>query len=497
MGPVELLVDAFDDGHTYPQNLRERYKDRRCHFTVDDLNAMYSEGLLTKVEHKPALPKAVRAEARIAAWVARRAASIEGGYEGATEPPIAGLNQRQAAALTGLLKTSTAILTGGPGTGKTYVMSVLLKYLKKVGVSYVVSAPTGKAASVLGVRLGENVATVHNMLGIIPGEVSPNKICEADLVVVDEATMLDSEVFAALTDYVGDRKLILMGDPDQLPSVSAGQPFHDLYLYGVNTGKISIFELTQNMRTSVEGIVNLISLIKQRKLPESVGEGVVNWKTKPSRAVELILDLSMLSRKMGTEVHRKDVLYLSGLRQSKFDLGTENINHMVSHKLYPERIQGQKFAIGDRVMFTVNDRYYGFVNGELGTILEWGDKGRSVKVANDEGKHYRLTVSDCKEKMEWAYALTIHKAQGSEADIVILPLDEQTIRFADIRMIYTAMSRAKKMLILVGNMDSLFPALRRKTERDTMLGIVDMNILATYYKEDPLNGFFHNNPDYE
>lgn len=492
MGPTDLLTLALRDGHTFPTSawLRQQYIHNHCRFGKRDLDILYDEGQIAKVQGEPASLEALWAEARIASWLASRSiTSMSVGWR-AAYPPEASLNPSQRAAWEGLSESHTAVLTGGPGTGKTYLLSYLLQTWVQAGKLVAVAAPTGKAASVMALRLGLPVLTVHFLLGMVPGQVSASKEVTADVLVVDESTMLDSVMFAALCDAVGEKtKVILVGDPDQLPPVSYGQPFQDIVRLAEHTERVAHFSLTANMRTDQAGIIELLDYVRRGELPPKLGAGVSHFRTTPNAAVDLAMDLPRLARRF-PGIERKDVLLLTGLRQEKFAMGTEAINHFMSNRLVKERIQGQKFALGDRVMFTVNDRYHGFVNGELGVLHAWGDKGRTVEITSDSGVEYKLIVSDCQTSLEWAYAMTVHKAQGSQARVVLFPLEKKNLQYANRRLVYTAMSRAQEHLALFGDLDLLLPALRRDVERQTLLGRVDLDVLAALKPKDAIKSYW-------
>lgn len=490
MGPVQLLHEALKDGHTFPESgyLRALYIRKGCRFVARDLRGCYEDGTLVKVQDQPALPHTVKAEASIARWLALRSGTSEGGGWDTPYPPEAALNGAQRLAWEGLASKHTAIVTGGPGTGKTHMLSYLIKSWVKNGKKVQAAAPTGMAASVMALRLGMKVETVHALLGMVPGQVAPSRAVDADVLVVDESTMLDSEMMNALMSSVEEQtKLILVGDPDQLPPVSYGQPFHDLVRIGQNTDLLAVFQLTANMRTDKRGLLELLDAVRHGELCP-LGDGVSHFRAPPSAGVDLIVQFDRMERRF-PGIKRKDVLLLAGLRQERFGMGTEAINHYISHQLLKTRIHGEKFAVGDRVMFTINDRYHGFVNGERGELLAW-EKGRNVHVLSDTGKEYVLLASDCHQKMEWAYAVTVHKAQGSQSRVVLFPIDPQHMKWADRRSIYTALSRGQEHVSLIGELDLLAAPLKKEMERSTLLGRVDIATLKGMVQTDPVKDFW-------
>lgn len=443
-----------------------RYDQRSIDVALANCDLVRVNGGLTS-------PKAAQPEAILGRWLALRRAAETGGHLGRVSPPNVPLNAGQVAAWGLLTGARTAALTGLPGTGKTYLLAKLVQAAIDANYRVRALAPTGKAASVLSLKLDRfPVETIHRALGLRPGEVYNDATIEADLVVVDETSMVDAQLMAYLVSAIQPTTVVwFVGDPNQLPPVSAGWPFRDM----VEHQLLPIAQLTQPQRqTQGNGILEMsyAAVGGTLYLPErNITHLNVPSKEVEQRAVQLYHQ-ELSQRHPDLDVIRQAML-LSPVKDKKFEAATSNLNEQLSHLRFPQRTLGRsKFTVGDRILFTVNNYSYGFVNGELG-ILKSFNKGEA-DIENDVGFTYHLSGYRLSEWADWAYALTVHKAQGSEADVVVLMLHADADFMYTKNLVYTAMTRAKQHLYLVGDVALLRKALSKPERRRTCLPYLDL-----------------------
>ncbi|MCD7928865.1 MAG: ATP-dependent RecD-like DNA helicase [Clostridiales bacterium] len=382
--------------------------------------------------------------------------------------------QREAVALAA--KTQIMLLTGGPGTGKTTSLRGILGLFDALGLKTALAAPTGRAAKRLSELCGVEAATIHRLLeaGYDPesGQLAFSKDeddpLEADAVIVDEMSMVDIPLMAALLSALKNEcRLVLVGDPDQLPSVGPGQLFDHL----IRSGVVPVVRLTEIFRQAQQSaIVMNAHRVNQGQMPQLANQGEGDFfflrRMDGEAAVETILDLCKRRLPENMHIPANQIQVLSPTR--KYVTGTANLNSALQAALNPpspdrnERKFGSLvFREGDRVI-QVRNNYdimwqekrtgkagMGVFNGDIGEITHIGPKGEVVTV-NFEGKLVDYTA-DMLSELELAYALTVHKAQGSEYRAVILAACSGAPMLLTRGVLYTAITRAKELLIIVGN----------------------------------------------
>jgi exodeoxyribonuclease V alpha subunit len=365
-----------------------------------------------------------------------------------------------------------AALTGRPGTGKTYLTAMIVNALLDAGVPVDVAAPTGKAASVLTLKLDRrvDVVTIHRLIGLAPGQIPgyhQHNQLSSRVVVVDESSMIDSELLGMLLDAIDPVRtfVLLVGDPNQLNPVGYGSPFADL----VRNKLIPVAELTEIQRQAGDnGIIQMAHSFADGKLllPE---KNVYHFKMDPTRLKDEAINLycsDRLKAKFGLESVQKEFLILSPVKQEKYNASTASINEAISHRLLPARDLGKsKFARGDRIIFTVNNYAHGFVNGELGVLEDYSRRGGHARIRNDIGTVYELDDYSLGQYADWAYALTVHKAQGSECRVVALLLEPGAKQMYTRNLVYTAITRAREELLIFGDLKTLEEAAARPDNR--------------------------------
>ena len=391
--------------------------------------------------------------------------------------------QRQAVRLAA--ENGVLILTGGPGTGKTTTVRGIVALFQKMGLDIVLAAPTGRAAKRMSELTGMEAQTVHRLLGMNWSEAAhqvtflknEKEPLEADAVIVDEMSMVDLSLFAALLRALRPgTRLVLVGDADQLPSVGAGNVFSDL----IRSKRVETVFLREVFRQAEQSAIirnaHAVNMGEPPKMDNNQGDYFFLCRRDGQRAVSTVVDLcrTRLPEKMGIPTEQIQVLTPT----RKGPAGTMNLNRLLQEALNP-RVPGKReilwgdriFREGDRVMQTRND--YDVIwtkeDGTIGTGMFNGDVGRIVQIdpsgewlAMDfDGRVATYSVEMLNE-VDLAYAQTVHKAQGSEYRCVVLAAMPSAPSLMVRGVLYTALTRAREMLVVVGD-DA---ALRAMAEND-------------------------------
>lgn len=401
----------------------------------------------------------------------------------------------QRKAICESVEAGVFILTGGPGTGKTTTVNGIIKILVNRGLKVALAAPTGRAAKRMTELCGQEAKTIHRLLEVGTSDDGKTHIfvrCEKnplehDAVIIDEMSMVDAVLFDALLRALRlGTRLILVGDSDQLPSVGAGNVLKDLIL----SKRFSSVRLDKVFRQALQSliVVNAHRIIDGQKMELDRKDAdffMLESKT-PQRAASLVCDLCCrrLPEAYGFSP-TEDIQILCPSK--KMELGTVNLNNLLQQQLNPPKegvpeieFKGFVLRCGDKVM-QIKNNYdivweddsgnvgMGVFNGDVGTLEEIDVANRSLKVrfidrvAEYSGEEVR--------QLELAYAVTVHKSQGSEFDCVILPLLDFPYQLKYRNLLYTAVTRAKKMLVVVGSRQVLETMAQndRKTLRYTAL----------------------------
>lgn len=392
--------------------------------------------------------------------------------------------QRRAVALAA--ECGVMVLTGGPGTGKTTSVRGIVELLERMGYDILLLAPTGRAAKRLGDLCGREAQTIHRCLGMNrqedTGEITFQKHekepLDADAVIVDEMSMVDLTLMDALLAALRpDCRLILVGDADQLPSVGAGNVFSDL----IRSGRVETVALTEVFRQAQEStMICAAHAVNQGQMPELKNTPQSDLffmrRRDPLAVVDLVVELcgKRLPEKMGIPATQIQVLCPT----RKGAWGTVQLNRALQAALNPpahdkrQKIWGETvFREGDRVMQIRNDydvlweRADGFCgagmfNGDVGVIEEIEPSGDSLRIRFDD--RVALYHTDMLNELELAYAVTVHKAQGSEYRAVVLVSLPAAPALMVRGVLYTAVTRARELLVIVGD-DG---ALSRMVEND-------------------------------
>lgn len=391
------------------------------------------------------------------------------------------LSPSQAAAVRTVVGSKIAVITGGPGVGKTTVLNTILKLLRAKGVRPALCAPTGRAAKRLAESTGLEARTIHRLLEYDPhqqafkrDESSP---LDTDLVVVDEVSMVDVVLMASLVSAIPDNAgLLLVGDVDQLPSVGPGAVLADI----INSDTVPVVRLTEIFRQAASSqIVINAHRIQRGELPSSENHDsdLSDFYLVSAPTPEAIFDKLMqlvterIPKRFGLDPVR-EVQVLTPM--NKGGLGTKSLNAVLQQRLNPHREPkisrfGWDFCLGDKVIQTVNNYDKDVFNGDIG-FIEFIDTANGLLNINFDGRQVQYQTADLDE-VALAYATTIHKSQGSEYPAIVIPLSTQHYTLLERNLLYTAVTRGKKLVVLIAQPKALSIAVNnvRAADRITRL----------------------------
>jgi exodeoxyribonuclease V alpha subunit len=372
------------------------------------------------------------------------------------------LTEQQKAAVHAALTHKVNVLTGGPGTGKTTTLRAVIRALDSIKATYTLASPTGRAARRLAEATGKEASTIHRLLGYNPdngflfGEDYP---LQTDMVIVDETSMVDIELFRRLLAAIPDpAHLMLVGDIDQLPSVGPGDVLRDVIASDI--AHVTRLELI--FRQAIDSLIVLNAhKVNKGEMPDLSNEGddfflfgAGDDSDEYMSLADLLVDVveNRIPRKFNldplTEVQVLAPMY-------KGDMGIHVLNERLQAVLNPPdpfdddfQIGGRTFRMGDKVIQTRNNYEKDIYNGDIGFITGIAPESQELEV-NIDG---RLVDFKWKETYDLfhAYAISIHRSQGSEYPAVVVPIVPQHSRMLQRNLLYTAITRAKKLVVLVG-----------------------------------------------
>ena len=385
------------------------------------------------------------------------------------------LSEEQVQAIETCLNNSISVITGGPGTGKTTIIKCIIDILEDMKKEYVLCAPTGRAAKRITQTTGKDAKTLHRLLEITKVDDKDSdmfldyevKTIEADVVIVDESSMIDSLMMNNLLKAIKlSTQVIMVGDVNQLPSVGPGSVLKDI----IASDAVNVVYLTQIYRQSAQSdIVVNAHKVNNGEYPEFKMKDTDLFFVKTNTIEDTLSEISsLISYRLETFAKfdiLKDLQVLTPMK--KTELGTHHLNGVIQTILNPKSstksekdFNGKTFRVGDKVMqivnnydkkFSINGEHFdGIYNGDIGYIQEIDKVNEKMSVLFDEEKLVDYDFEEL-DQLELAYAVTIHKSQGSEFDYVVLPLLAGYPKLFTRNLLYTAMTRAKKMLVIVGS----------------------------------------------
>jgi exodeoxyribonuclease V alpha subunit len=384
------------------------------------------------------------------------------------------LSPSQTEALRQVLGTRVAVITGGPGVGKTTLLDSLLKILAAKKVRFQLCAPTGRAAKRMGESTGCAAQTIHRLLEVLPSggfKRGAKQPLDTDLVVVDEFSMVDVPLMAALCRALPPHgSLLLVGDPDQLPSVGPGSILSDL----LSSGTVPAVRLTEIFRQAeTSRIVRAAHDVRHGRVPEDATEKSADFaflhreEAEDIAALVLKLVREEIPRRIGLDPLR-DIQVLAPMHRGS--LGIRELNAALQASLNPPRPDraeierfGTKFRIGDKVLQTRNNYDKDVFNGDIGRIVSI-DPAERLATIDFDGRRATYDFNELDE-VELAYAISIHKSQGSEFPAVVIPLAMQHFLLLQRNLLYTGITRGKKLVVVAGQRKALATAVRQNDIR--------------------------------
>ena len=381
------------------------------------------------------------------------------------------LAESQKHAVELALASKVLVITGGPGTGKTTIVNSILRILNAKQVEMHLCAPTGRAAKRMSEATGLEAKTIHRLLEVDPKaggfRKDQDNPLDTDLLVADEASMVDVPLMNALLKAVPTRAaLLIVGDIDQLPSVGPGQVLADL----ISSGAVPVVRLTEVFRQAAQSrIVTMAHRINKGELPDFAkpdGESDYYFiETEDPAAVILELVRERIPKRFGLDPIR-DIQVLCPMNWG--GLGARSLNVELQKALNPpgaDKIEkfGSTFAPKDKVMQIENDYDKEVYNGDIGFVTRIDAEEGQVFVSFD-GREVAYDSGEL-DSLVLAYATTIHKAQGSEYPAVILPLATQHYAMLQRNLLYTGLTRGKRLVVIVGEKKAVAIAVRNVSGR--------------------------------
>ncbi|MGB0646302.1 MAG: ATP-dependent RecD-like DNA helicase [Bradymonadia bacterium] len=460
---VHVLKHALDDGHVFlPRALLLERLERLIGNEINVrpmVNALIDEGRLVEEFDGVYLSFAAEIERSLAEFFISASTQSISNLAPVEPAELSELSQGQGLAVSTLMSRRVGTLTGGPGTGKTTTLNTLIRVFKRRKLRVTLAAPTGRAAKRMQESTGEVATTIHRLLGYHPVDgfrVNAQEPLDTDLVIVDEASMIDQNLMHALTLALGDdTRLILVGDADQLPSVGAGQVLKEL----IDSGELPTASLTEVFRQAAGSrILDVAHDVRCGFVPNlepSQNLSDFYWvEAKTSELAGQHIETMIAERipsRFGVNP-KSDVQVLCPMH--KGSCGTESLNQRIQQVLNPDGDAVRRhgwFRLGDRVIQCVNEHQKEVYNGDLGYICHQ-DSERTYIDFDGRVVGYMHNELD---QLTLAYAVSIHKSQGSEYPVVIVPvLTEHWVMLAR-NLLYTAVTRGKRLVILVGQRKAL------------------------------------------
>ncbi|MFE9778641.1 ATP-dependent RecD-like DNA helicase [Streptomyces sp. NPDC005775] len=388
------------------------------------------------------------------------------GRTGATLAP------EQEAAVRLALSRKVAVLTGGPGCGKSFTVRSIVELARAKKAKVVLAAPTGRAAKRLSELTGAEASTVHRLLELKPGgdaAYDRDRPLDADLVVVDEASMLDLLLANKLVKAVAPgAHLLLVGDVDQLPSVGAGEVLRDLLAGGSPVPAVRLTTIFRQAQQS--GVVTNAHRINSGLPPVTQGLSdfflFVEDETEDAGVLAVDVAARRIPAKFGLNP-RRDVQVLAPMHRGP--AGAGHLNGLLQQAITParpdlpeKRFGGRVFRVGDKVT-QIRNNYdkgeNGVFNGTVGVVTALDPDEQKLSVLTDEDEEISYDFDELDE-LSHAYAMTIHRSQGSEYPAVVIPVTKSAWMMLQRNLLYTAVTRAKKLVVLVGSRQAIGQAVR-------------------------------------
>lgn len=516
-GIIYVLQQAAQEGHTYlPQPL---LTSRACELLGVDAQSVEKHYMDMAIDKKLVLKQAVDEiqvyasayyymETNVAvmlrelnvkydvseAGVERRISQIEKNLD-------MELDEMQRIAVKESVRSGLLVITGGPGTGKTTTINAIIRYFESEGMEICLAAPTGRAAKRMSETTGYEARTIHRMLEVSGGmeesagfERNEQNPLETDVIIIDEVSMVDIGLMNSLLKaVVAGTRLILVGDVNQLPSVGPGCVLRDI----IDSHACNVVRLNHIFRQASQSdiVVNAHKINRGEQVILDNKSRDFFFLKRYDANVIISICIQLIRQKLPKYVDARpfDIQVLTPMRKGL--LGVERLNGILQQYLNPpapdkpEREHGQGiFRVGDKVMQTKNNyqaewqilsRYgipveqgLGIFNGDMGIVKEINTVAETMTVEYEEGKQVEYPFKQLDE-LELAYAITIHKAQGSEYPAVVIPLLSGPRMLMNRNLLYTAVTRARKCVTIVGDENTFYQMVDNANEQKRYSGLRD------------------------
>jgi exodeoxyribonuclease V alpha subunit len=380
------------------------------------------------------------------------------------------LTPQQSGAVRSALTHKVSVLTGGPGTGKTTTLRAVIGVLDRTGHRFMLASPTGRAAKRLSETTGQPARTLHRLLGFSPAEhgftFNEDNPVDTDMVVVDEASMIDLVLLYSLLKALRpDTHLLLVGDIDQLPSVGAGNVLHDVIQSGV--GPVTRLDVIFR-QAETSHIIRNAHRITQGEQPDTSNQSSDFFlfpAEEPERAAELLIEVvqERLPRRFGFDpvgdIQVLAPMYRGPVGVSALNLALqERLNPNPNGRTMERRLAGNLFRSGDKVIQTRNNYDKDVFNGDIGRVYGF-DMTNQIMIVDVDGRQVKYDFAEADE-LTHAYCISVHRAQGSEYPCVVLPVMTQHYMMLQRNLLYTAVTRARQVVVLVGSRKAIAIAVR-------------------------------------
>lgn len=388
------------------------------------------------------------------------------------------LAEKQKEAIACALTDKVMIITGGPGTGKSTITNAILTITRKLTSNIILAAPTGRAAKRLSEITGTKASTIHSLLefDFRNGGFKKNRDnqLECDLIIIDEASMIDTMLMFNLLKAIPDHtRIVFVGDIHQLPSVGPGNVLNDM----ITSRCLSVSMLTDIFRQAAGSrIVTNAHRINQGLFPDirnlSDSDFYFIEAEEPEQVLNQIVTLvsQRLPKKYGLHP-TQDIQVLAPMKKGV--IGIQNLNVVLQETLNPRENPlvraGQRFNVGDKVMQLKNDYKREVFNGDIGEILEIDPVEQQVSVKIDD-REVMYDYTDLDE-LALAYAISVHKFQGSECPCIVMPVHTSHYMLLYKNLLYTGVTRGKKIVVLVGSSKALFLAIKNDEVKQRYTGL--------------------------
>jgi exodeoxyribonuclease V alpha subunit len=466
---IFVLAEAEQQGHTFlPLAELARRAARLLGLEPDPDVLIAARGLLAeegRVYREPTLAR----EIAVAETLRSRAgAEPHLDHEPATENPDGELTDEQWAAVRGAFASRVSVLTGGPGVGKTVCTQAIVAEAEAAEATIALCAPTGRAARRLEEATRHEAQTIHRMLEWMPGRdptYRPGHPLPADLVIVDEASMLNLRLVEVLLDGLAESThVVFVGDADQLPPIGAGKPFEDLIAAEV----APVVRLNQIFRRAAQSMITTAAHeINQGRTPHlrpNAGQEHDFFfidRPSPERALETVVEVVAERAPKRFDVDPvREVQVLAPMYKGA--VGIEALNERLQARLNPSgkpALSG-RFRIGDRLIQTRNSHELGLMNGSIVFLRSEDPEEEAILVDTDDGGSLVIPYGET-ATLRLAYAISVHKAQGCEVPVVVGVCHRSHARMLTRPLLYTAITRARSSCVLVGDPAALAMAVRR------------------------------------